>query len=98
MHERHPRSVTPQLERRNRRRVLAADDDDIQAGIGMRIVVIVHDFGQVFAGDAEVVGQVVVAGGDDQLARGEMLLGRSKRSLNMNLKAAIFDPETRSTV
>jgi hypothetical protein len=34
----------------------------------MRLVVVVLDLGERFAGDGEVVGQVVVAGGDDQLA------------------------------
>ena len=35
----------------------------------MRLVVVVLDLAQVFAGNVQVVGQVVVAGGDDQLAR-----------------------------
>ena len=39
----------------------------------MRLVVIVVDFREVFAGDAEVVGEVVVAGGDDELAGAEGL-------------------------
>ena len=34
----------------------------------MRLVVVVLDLAEVFAGNSEVVRQIVVAGGDDQLA------------------------------
>jgi len=61
-------SVTPEVERGDGRGVLAADDEDVEAEEGMGLVVVVADLGELFAVDAEVVGQVVVAGGDDELA------------------------------
>ena len=69
MDERDARSVTLEIQRRNRRGVLAADNDDIAVEVRMRLVVVVRDLRQVLAGNVEVIRQIVVAGGDDQLAR-----------------------------
>ncbi len=69
MDESDARAVTPELERGDGGGVFAADDDDIQTEVGMRLVVVVVDLAEVFAGDAHEVGQIVVAGGDDELAR-----------------------------
>ncbi len=68
MDEGDARAVAPEVERRDGCGVLAADDQDIEAEVGVRIVVVVEDLAEVFAGDVEVVRQVVVAGGDDELA------------------------------
>ena len=68
------RAVTPELEGGDGGGVLAADDDDVEAVVGMRVVVVVLDLGEVFAGDVHHVGQVVVAGGDDDFARGVAVL------------------------
>ncbi len=68
MDEGDARAVTPEVERGDGGGVLAADDEDVEAEVRMRLVVVVLDLGQVFAGDAEIVGQIVVAGGDDELA------------------------------
>src|ERR1035437_6744737 len=43
-------------------------DQHIGAEVGGRVEVVMMDLAEVFAGNVEVVGQVVVAGGDDQLA------------------------------
>ena len=48
--------------------VFAADDDDILAPEGVRLGVVVRDVRKIFAGNAEAIGQIVVAGGDDELA------------------------------
>ena len=63
------RAVTPEVERGGGGGVLAADDEDIEAEEGMRIVVVVLHLAELFAGDVEFVGQVVVSGGEDELAR-----------------------------
>src|ERR1019366_7078454 len=68
MNEGDARAVTPEVERRDGRGILAADDDDIEAVVGVGLVVVVLDLAEVLAGNTEVVGQVVVAGGDDELA------------------------------
>jgi hypothetical protein len=62
------RAMPPKLERRDGRGVLAADDDDIRAEVGMRIVVVVMDLSQVFTRDVEVIGKVVVSGSNGQFA------------------------------
>ncbi len=62
-------AVPPQVERRLRRRVLAADDQHVRVIKRMRLAVVMENLGQVFAGDAYPVGQVVIAGGHHQLAR-----------------------------
>ncbi len=68
MDEGDARAVTPEVERGDGGGVLAADDEDVEAEVGVGLVVVVLDLGEVFAGDVEVVGQVVVAGGDDEFA------------------------------
>ena len=60
--------VAPEVEGGDGSGVLAADDDNFEAEVGVGLVVVVADLAEVFAGDAEVVGQVVVAGGDDEFA------------------------------
>ena len=68
MHQGDAGAVPPEIERGDGGGVLAADDQDVEAVVGMRLVVVVLDLAEVFAGDVEVVGQIVVAGGDDELA------------------------------
>lgn len=68
MDEGDARAVAPEVERSDGGGVFAADDEHVQAVEGMRLVVVVADLVEVFAGDAEVVGQIVVAGCHDEPA------------------------------
>ena len=61
-------AMAPEIEGGYGGGVFAADNDYVCVEVGVGRVVVVVDFGEVFAGDVEVVGQVVVAGGDDELA------------------------------
>ena len=61
MHQRHLRAMPPEVQCSNRRRVLAPDHDYIEPEVWVRLMVIVLDLAQLFAFDAEVVRQVVVA-------------------------------------
>ena len=74
VHQSHFCAVPPQIQRRNRRRVLAANDNDVQAKVRVRLVVVVLHLVQVFPGNAEVVRQIVIAGADNQLFGVEYLL------------------------
>jgi hypothetical protein len=74
------RAAAPQFEGRDGSGVLAADDGHVHLEIGMGIDVVVVDLAEVLAGNVHVVGQVVVAGGDDELAGVEISPGRPKRS------------------
>ena len=65
VNQRDLRAVTPEVERGDGGGVLASDDQDFEAEVGVGFVVVVRDLGQVFARDVEVVGQIVVAGGND---------------------------------
>src|ERR1039457_4765744 len=65
-------AMTPEVERGDGGGVLAADDEDVEAEVRMRLVVIVLHLGEVLAGNVEVVGQVVIARRDHQLARAEL--------------------------
>jgi len=60
--------MTPEFERSNGGGVFAADDGDLEAVIGVGIVVVVADFAQVFTGNTHYVGKVVVTGGDGEIA------------------------------
>ena len=62
-----------QIERGFGGRILAADDDDVLAPVGVRLGVVVRNVGQILAGNAEAIGQIVVAGGDDQAAGGVLM-------------------------
>jgi len=46
--------MSPEIKRRNRRGILAADDQNIVIKVGMRFAVIVEHFGQVFSGNFEL--------------------------------------------
>jgi len=52
-------------------RILPPTTTTFLAPIGVRLGVIVRNMREILAGDAEAIGQVVVAGGDDQAARGK---------------------------
>ncbi len=71
MNEGDPSTVTPELKGGDGRRILGTNHDDVLAKEGVRLVVVVGHLGQVLARDAEMVGQVVVAGGHDELAGAE---------------------------
>lgn len=62
------RAVTPEIKSCDCGGILAADDEDVLVEVGMRFVIVMLDLGKIFAGNAEVVWQVIVAGGDDELA------------------------------
>ena len=68
MHQGHARPVPPQIQGGDGRRILAANHHHIHVEIGMRLAVVVENFGKIFAGNIQLVGQIVVAGGNDQLA------------------------------
>src|ERR1051326_9029542 len=70
VHERDTGAGPVELECRNRRRVLGAHDDNVVIVIGMRLLVVMDDLGESLTGDVQEVGYVVVAAGDDDLARG----------------------------
>ena len=61
-----------QVQRRFRGRIFAANDDDISPPKRMRLGVVVRNVRQIFAGNAEAIGQVVVAGCDGNLLGGEL--------------------------
>ena len=61
-------AVSPEVECGDGGGVFAADDEDVLREVGVGLVVVVLDLGEVFAGNVEVVGQVVVAGGDDEFS------------------------------
>lgn len=68
VHEADAGAGPAQLERRDRRGVLAAHHHDVLPVVGVGLVVVVEDVGQRFAGNAEAVGVVVVARADRDVA------------------------------
>ena len=60
MHQRYPRAMAPQVERRNRRRVLASYHQHIQTEVRMRLVIVVLHLTEILAGNVQIVRQVVV--------------------------------------
>src|SRR6266481_7533254 len=52
MDERDPGAVPPQVQCGNRRRVLAADHQNVIVEVGMWFAIVMKDFEQVFAGNA----------------------------------------------
>src|ERR1700677_2078231 len=75
MDESDPRSVPPQIESRFRRRILTADDQHVGVEIGMRLAIIMEDFLQTFSGDLQLVGEIVIAGGENDFARAVVMDG-----------------------
>src|SRR5271155_135411 len=63
--ERDARSVTPQIEGRDSGGILASDHQHIAVVIRMRLAIIMRDLGEIFAGQTELIGEVVVSSGDD---------------------------------
>ena len=88
MHQGDARAVTPQLQGGDGRGVSGPDHHHIRVVVGMRLAVVVRHLGQIFAGDIEMVGQIVVAGGDDQLAR-EELGGTGERAGGVHQERAV---------
>src|ERR1700675_2127520 len=62
-------AVPPQIQSHLGRGILAANHNHIRIKIRMWFPIIMEDFFQVFAGDIELVGEIVVAGGEHDLAR-----------------------------
>ncbi len=69
MHQRDAGTAAIEVKSRFGGRIFAADDDDVLTPVWMRLGVVVRDVRQILAGHAEPIGQVVIAGGDNQLAR-----------------------------
>ena len=69
IHQCDPRAVTPQVQSRDGGGIFATDHQHIGVVVGMGLGIIVRDLGQFFARKAQLVGHVVVSGGDDHLAR-----------------------------
>jgi hypothetical protein len=49
--------------------IFCADDDDVFVPVRMRVGEIVGDVREIFAGDVEKIGEIVIAGGEDDFAR-----------------------------
>ena len=69
-----------QIERGFGGRIFASDDDDVLAPVGVRLGVVVRNVRKIFAGDVEAIGQVVVAGGDDQCGAVLLVAYRSRNA------------------
>ena len=69
INERDPRTVTPQFECRNGRGILASDHSYVRVVIRMGIVIVMVHLAQGFARNTHPVGQIVVANGENKLAR-----------------------------
>ena len=96
MHQGDARSVTPELQGGDGRGILGANHNNIRVVVGMRLAIVVRDLGQILAGHTHAVGQIVVAGGNHQLARQE-LGGAGERSVQCTRKAPSA-PSMRITV
>ena len=77
MHQRDARAVPPQIERRNGGGVLAPDHQHVGVVVRMRLAVVVRDLGQILAGNAELVRQIVIAGRNDHLSRAVVMRAAS---------------------
>src|SRR5437879_57364 len=62
-------AVPPQIQSHLGRGILAANHNDVHIKIRMRFPIVMEDLLQVLAGNIEVVGEIVVAGGEHDLAR-----------------------------
>src|SRR4051794_4507547 len=71
MNESDPRAMSPQIQRSNRSGILSPDHENVQGGIRMRILIVVQDFREIFAGNPEVIRQVVVTGCKNDFASSE---------------------------
>src|SRR5579872_555082 len=61
VHQRDPRAVAPQFQGSDGSRVLAADHQRVESVVRVRILVVMANLGQILAGDAEQVRQVVIS-------------------------------------
>src|SRR6266852_3270483 len=68
MNQRHAGAMPPEIESGFGGRVLAANDDHVIVEVRMRFTIVMEDLRKVFAGDADLVGEVVITGGDNDLA------------------------------
>src|ERR1700676_582349 len=66
--ERHAGAMAPQIKRGDSRRILPSNNKNITIVIRVRLAVVVRHFGQLFARQTELVGEIVISGGDDHLA------------------------------
>ena len=66
MHQGDPRAAAPQFQSCDGRRILAADNQHIGRKVGVGIEVVVMHLAQALAGNMQVVGPIVIAGGDCQ--------------------------------
>jgi len=60
--------MTPQIQSGDGGGVLAADYQHISVVVRVGVAVVVRDLGQIFAGNAELVKEIVIASGDDYFA------------------------------
>src|SRR5215469_17990922 len=68
MHQGHAGSVPPEIQGGLRGGVLSAHHNHVAVVVGVGLAIIVKDLGQVFAGNSQPVGQIVVAGGHNHFA------------------------------
>src|SRR5690348_12502436 len=62
VNQRNPSTMPPKIKRRDGCRVLAADHQHIRVVVGVRLPIIVGDFGEILTGNAKLVREIVVAG------------------------------------
>src|SRR4029077_7296932 len=68
MHHAYPRSAPPQLQRRNRGGILGPDNEHVHIKIRVRLFVIMQHLAQFFTGNAQVVRQIVISRGCNDLS------------------------------
>ena len=88
MHQGHARPVPPEIEGRDGSRVLASDDHDIHVEKRMGFAIVVKNLGEVFAGNIQRVGQIVVAGRDNQFA-GAVVINAAQAVGSCDMKIVI---------
>src|SRR5882724_2477496 len=88
MHQGQARPVTPKVKRGDSGRVFALYDHDIHVKKRMRFAVVVEDLGEVFAGNIQRVGQIVVTRRNNQLT-GAIVIDPAEAIGRRNLKIVV---------
>ncbi len=88
MHQGHARSVAPEIESGDGGGVLASDDHDIHVEKRMGFAIVVENLGEIFAGNIQRVGQIVVARRNNQLA-GAVVINPAEAVGRRNMKIVV---------
>src|SRR5713101_2636501 len=89
MNQRHAGAMPPEIESGFGGRVLAANDDHVIVEVRMRFTIVMEDLRKVFAGGADLVGEVVITSRDDDLA-GAVVVDVSLTIGGCNPKVPVF--------